>query len=68
MNDISESDAEVMIRTIEKFYQIMCEGGENEMTNENADFYTGSILKKLVAFMIPILQALILRLLMVRLI
>ena len=25
MNDISESDAEVMIRTIEKFYQIMCE-------------------------------------------
>ena len=25
MEDISEADAEVMIRTIEKFYQIMCE-------------------------------------------
>ena len=25
MKDISETDAEVMIRTIEKFYQIMCE-------------------------------------------
>ena len=31
------------------------------MTNENADFTQGSILKKLVAFMIPILGALILQ-------
>ena len=35
--------------------------GENERTNENADFTQGSILKKLVAFMIPILGALILQ-------
>ena len=31
------------------------------MTNENADFTQGSILKKLVAFMIPILGSLILQ-------
>ena len=35
--------------------------GEHIMTNNNADFTQGSILKKLIAFMIPILGALILQ-------
>ena len=38
-----------------------CVKGEHIMTNNNADFTQGSILKKLIAFMIPILGALILQ-------
>lgn len=38
-----------------------CAKGEHIMTNNNADFTQGSILKKLIAFMIPILGALILQ-------
>lgn len=37
------------------------------MTNDKADFTQGSILKKLVAFMMPVLGALIRRLRMVQL-
>ena len=38
-----------------------CVKGEHIMTNNNADFTQGSILKKLIALMIPILGALILQ-------
>ena len=60
MEEISDEDAECMIRTIEKFYQIMCER-RNITMNDKADFTQGSILKKLIAFMIPVLGSLILQ-------
>lgn len=60
LSDISEEDVDCMIRTIEKFYHI-CARGEKNMTNDKADFTQGSILKKLVAFMMPVLGALILQ-------
>ena len=43
--DILEEDADCMIRTIEKFYQIMCER-RAIMTSDNdkADFTQGNIL------------------------
>ena len=53
LDDISEEDADCMIRTIGKFYNIM--------KSDKADFTQGSILKKLVAFMMPVLGALILQ-------
>ena len=51
MNDISESDAEVMIRTIEDFLSdYVREERPSYDKRINADFTQGSILKKLVAF------------------
>ena len=60
MEEISDEDAECMIRTIEKFIR-SCAKGENITMNDKADFTQGSILKKLIAFMIPVLGALILQ-------
>ncbi len=60
MDAISEEDAECMVRTIEKFYEIMSER-RNHLVSNQSDFTEGSILKKLVAFMFPVLGALILQ-------
>ena len=60
LSDISEEDVDCMIRTIESSIRSCARGGKS-MTNDKADFTQGSILKKLVAFMMPVLGALILQ-------
>ena len=60
LSEISEEEADSMIRTIGKFIR-SCVTGGNIMTNDKADFTQGNILKKLVAFMMPVLGALILQ-------
>lgn len=59
MNHVSNDEADCMIQTIEKFYEVMCEG-EKIMDHSKSDF-TQKYFKKLTLFMIPVLGALILQ-------
>ena len=61
MDEISEEDAETMIPDHLKHFIRSCGKGGIDMANDKTDFTQGSILKKLVAFMIPVLGALILQ-------
>ena len=46
LDGISDADADCMIQTIQKFYDIMCERSAQKLTDKTADFTQGSILKE----------------------
>ena len=60
LDDIPEADAECTIRTIENSIR-SCVKGETSMKSDKSDFTQGSILQKLVLFMLPVLGALVLQ-------